>query len=326
MPPRKPRVILPYILLLIFFLTLLPGPLFFVALVMPGPMKESKTIVIPRGSSVSEIARLLDQNGLVIHPLLFRAASRLMAKDQLKAGEYEFHPGQTVLDIADVLHEGKGIIRQFTVPEGLTSYEVTSLLQTATGLTGTITNVPDEGTLLPETYNYSFGDTRASLIERMQRDAQTILNDLWEKRAENLPLKSPREAVILASIVEKETGKLADERGLVASVFINRLRLGMPLQSDPTVIYALTNGSGTLGRKLTRADLVTPSPMNTYVNAGLPPTPITNPGRAALEAVLHPQNSDYIYFVANGTGGHAFAKTLDEHNKNVAKWISLNRP
>ena len=325
-PPKKRRVILPYILLLIFFLTLLPGPLFFVALVMPGPMKENKTVIIPRGSSVSEIGRILGQNDVVIHPLLFRAASRLMANDQLKAGEYEFHAGQSVLDVADIIHEGKGVIRQLTVPEGLTSYEVTTLLQTATGLTGNVGSVPEEGSLLPETYNYSFNDTRASLIERMQRDRQTLLNEVWEKRAENLPLKTPRDALVLASIVEKETGKLASERPLVASVFINRLRLGMPLQSDPTVIYALTNGMSVLGRKLCRADLLTPSPINTYVNAGLPPTPISNPGRAALEAVLHPEASEYLYFVANGTGGHSFAKSLDEHNKNVAKWISLNRP
>jgi len=293
---------------------------------MPGPIKEAKTVIIPRGSSVREIAQILDQNQILIHPLLFRAASRLMANDQLKAGEYEFTPGQTALDIADLLHSGKTVLRQVTVPEGLTSYEISTLLRGTPALTGDLTSVPEEGSLLPETYNYTYGDSRQSIIERMQKDSRTTLQDAWDKRANDLPLKAPREALILASIVEKETGKLATERPLVASVFINRLRLNMPLQSDPTAIYALTDGAGSLGRKLTHADVITPSPMNTYTNVGLPPKPICNPGRAALEAVLHPQASDYIYFVANGTGGHAFAKSLTEHNQNVAKWISLNRP
>jgi len=323
---QRRQFILPYILLAVFFLTLLPGPLFFVALVMPGPMKETKTVIIPRGSSVREIAGILDQEGTVIHPLLFRAAARLMANNQLKAGEYQFLPGQTVLDLADIMHQGKTVLRQFTAPEGLTSYEITTLLRSTPALTGDITTVPEEGSLLPETYNYTYNDTRASLIERMQKEAQTELQDLWDKRAENLPFKSPREALILASVVEKETGKLASERPLVASVFINRMRLGMPLQSDPTVIYALTGGAGGLGRKLCHADLSTPSPMNTYVNVGLPPSPISNPGRAAIEAVLHPERSEFVYFVANGTGGHAFAKSLEEHNKNVTRWINLNKP
>lgn len=325
-PAPRRFYFLPYLLLLIFLLTLLPGPLFFVGLLMPGPQKETKTIIIPRGSSVSEIARILDQNDALIHPLLFRAASRLIAKDQLKAGEYEITPGQNVIDIATLLNEGKTVLRQVTIPEGYTSHEAAAVLRQTAALTGEIPAVPEEGSLLPETYNYAYGDTRGSLLARMQQDQQNMLQELWDKRAEGLPLKNMKEAIILASIVEKETGKRASERALVASVFINRLRLGMPLQSDPTVIYALTGGLSSLGRKLTRADLLTPSPMNSYVNAGLPPTPICNPGRAAIEAVLHPESSDYLYFVADGSGGHAFAKTLDEHNKNVAKWYSLNKP
>lgn len=313
-------------MLVIFLITLAPGPLFFVALVSPGPMQEEKTVIIPRGSSVRQIARLLDENGVILHPLLFRATSRLMAKDQLKAGEYAFAPGLTILDVTAMIREGKTVLRQVTVPEGLTSFEVTTLLRNEVALSGDIAAVPEEGSLLPETYNYAFGDTRASVIERMKNDQKALMETLWPAREENLPLKSPKEALILASIVEKETGKLADERPLVASVFINRLRLNMPLQSDPTVIYALTGGASALGRSLCRADLLTPSPMNTYVQQGLPPTPIANPGRAAIEAVLHPAKSDYLYFVANGTGGHSFAINLEEHNKNVAKWISLNRP
>ncbi len=313
-------------MLIIFLITLLPGPLFFIALVSPGPMQEEKTVVIPRGSNVRQIARMLDENGVILHPLLFRATSRLMAKDQLKAGEYAFTPGLTVLDVTAMIREGKTVLRQITIPEGLTSFEVTTLLRNTPTLTGEITTVPEEGSLLPETYNYSYGDTRASVIDRMKSDQKALMDTLWAARDENLPLKSPKEAVILASIVEKETGKLADERPLVASAFVNRLRLNMPLQSDPTVIYALTGGTSSLGRSLTRADLLTPSPMNTYVQQGLPPTPISNPGRAAIEAVLHPAKTDYLYFVANGTGGHSFAINLEEHNKNVAKWISLNKP
>ncbi|MDD3182046.1 MAG: endolytic transglycosylase MltG [Alphaproteobacteria bacterium] len=324
--PKKRQFILPYLMLAIFLLTLLPGPLFFVGLVLPGPMQETKTVIIPRGSSVREITQILDDNNILIHPLLFRAASRLIAKDQLKAGEYNLSPGLSVIDVADILNEGKTVRRQVTVPEGLTSYEVTNILRNTPVLTGDLTSVPEEGSLLPETYNYTYNDTRIGLIERMQKDAQTLLNTMWEKRDENLPFKTPKEALILASIVEKETGKMAEERPLVASVFINRLRLGMPLQSDPTVIYALTGGAGGLGRKLCHADLLTPSPMNTYVQQGLPPTPISNPGRAALESVLHPEKSDFLYFVADGSGGHAFAKSLDEHNKNVTKWIRLTKP
>ena len=324
--PKRRQYILPYLMLLIFLLTLLPAPLFVLGLVLPGPAKETKIVIIPRGSSVQDIARLLDENGLIIHPLFFRATSRLMAKDQLKAGEYEIPAGLSAMDITGILQEGKTVLRQVTVPEGLTSYEITTILINTPALTGEITSIPEDGTLLPETYNYTFGDTRQSILDRMQKDSHALVEDMWSKREDNLPLHSARDAVILASIVEKETGKLAEERPLVASVFINRLRLRMPLQSDPTVIYALTDGTGSLGRKLTRADLMTPSPMNTYVNAGLPPKAISNPGRAALMAVLHPQKSDYLYFVANGTGGHSFAQTLAEHNKNVAKWFSMSRP
>ncbi|HAX91061.1 MAG TPA: endolytic transglycosylase MltG [Rhodospirillaceae bacterium] len=307
-------------------LTFFSGPLFIISLFARGPLTETKTIVIPRGSSVSEITTLLDQNNILIHPILFRITARFLAKDQLKAGEYQFTPGLNVMEVAALLRDGKVVLRQVTAAEGLTSHEIATILQNTPALTGEVKTVPPEGSLLPETYRFTHGDSRESLIDRMQKDAAAMLAELWEGREGNLPLKSPREALILASIVEKETGKLAAERPLVASVFINRMRVRMPLQSDPTVIYALTGGTGSLGRSLTRADLSTDSPYNTYMNAGLPPTPICNPGRAAMMAVLHPEKSDYLYFVANGTGGHAFAKTLTEHNQNVAKWISLSRP
>lgn len=319
-------MILPYILFAIFVLSVLPGPLFLVSLILPGPLKESKTIIIPRGTSAQEIGRILDANDLLINPLLFRATSRMMAEDRLQAGEYRFEPGQSAVDIAVMLRDGKTVVRQFTAPEGLTSEEIKALLQAVPALTGDVGQTPPEGSLLPETYRYSYGDSRASVLERMQKAAKDALDELWKKREEGLPLASPQEALILASIVEKETGKKPEERAKVAGVFINRLRLKMPLQTDPTVIYALTKGKNPLGRSLTKADLATPSPYNTYLNAGLPPSPICNPGHAAIEAVLHPEKHEFLYFVADGTGGHAFARSLEEHNKNVVRWISLNRP
>ncbi len=325
-PLAKKRVLLPYVLLFVSLVTFFSGPLFFLSLYLPGPMKESTTVIIPRGSSVQDIAALLDQNEVLINPILFRLASRLMAKDQLKAGEYAFSVGMNVLDVTTALRDGKTVLRQITAPEGLTSHEITTLLQGTSALTGVLHAVPPEGSLLPETYRYSYGDSREGVITRMQNEARDLLEELWKNREENLPLKTPQEALILASIVEKETGKRASERPVVAGVFINRMRASMPLQSDPTVIYALTGGTGALGRSLTHADLMSSSPYNTYINAKLPPTPICNPGRAALMAVLHPEKSDFLYFVADGTGGHAFAKTLTEHNKNVAKWISLSKP
>ncbi len=324
--PKRKRVVLPYVLFAIFILTALPGPLFLVSFLLPGPLKEAKTIIIPRGSSVQEISQILDENNLLIHPLIFRATSRLMAEDRLKAGEYQFTPEQSAVDITAMLRDGKTVVRQFTAPEGLTSEEIIGLLRAVPALTGDIGQIPEEGSLLPETYRYDYGDARASVLERMQKDSKDALAQLWKKREEGHLLSSPREILILASIVEKETGKKPEERAKVAGVFLNRLRRNMPLQTDPTVIYALTQGKGPLGRSLTRADLATPSPYNTYLRAGLPPGPICNPGKAAIEAALNPEKHDLLYFVADGSGGHAFARTLEEHNKNVTRWLSLKRP
>jgi len=325
-PVRRKPLLLPYILFTIFILTALPGPLFFAALFLPGPNKEAKTIIIPRGTSVQEIGRILDQNNLLINPLLFRGMARMMAHNQLQAGEYTFEPGQSVVEITAMLRDGKTVLRQITVPEGLTSNDIVTLIRNTPDLTGDVPDIPEEGSLLPESYRYSYGENRAAIIERMEKDQRDTLAQLWETRAKDLPLTSPGEALILASIVEKETGKMAEERARVAGVFYNRLKRKMPLQTDPTVIYALTKGEKALGRSLTRADLSTPSPFNTYLNAGLPPAPICNPGRAALEAALNPESHDLLYFVANGSGGHSFSRTLNEHNKNVSHWQSLHRP
>jgi UPF0755 protein len=294
----------------------------FAAIMMPGPLAEKKIVVVPHGTSAAEIAALLESNGVVISPLLFRAASRLLPGGTLQAGEYEFTPGQSIADVVLTLREGHSIVRLFTVAEGLSSAEIADLLRDNPVLTGDIAKPPAEGSLLPESYRYSYGDGRASVIARMQKSMQDTLKELWPQRDASVPLKSPAEAVVMASIIEKETGK-PEERPRIAEVFYNRLRQSMRLQSDPTVIYALTQGKRSLDRALTRDDLMFPSPFNTYTSDGLPPAPICNPGRASLAAALHPAQGDDLYFVADGTGGHVFAKDLAAHNQNVAKWDRL---
>ncbi len=289
----------------------------------PGPLEADTIVLVPRGAGVETISRGLRDEGVIDDPFIFRIGVWVSgATGDLQAGEYLFLIGTSMRDAMDILRAGKPFTRRLTLPEGLSSAEVAVLIRDAEALEGDAVVTPPEGSLLPETYHYVRGDIRADLVRRMQRSLDETLDELWPKRAPNLPLKDKQEAVILASVVEKETG-VPEERPLVASVFINRLRTGMRLQSDPTVSYGITGGSGPLGRALTRQDLQTPSPYNTYLNDGLPPGPITNPGRAAIEAVLNPAESDFLYFVASGDGGHAFAKTLDEHNRNVEKWRKL---
>ena len=289
---------------------------------IPGPATEKKTVIIPKNSGSQQIGRILAENGIVHHALQFALPAHFVAHGRLRAGEYEIAPQITVLDLIARLQSGETVAHKISIPEGLTSAEIVALLQADSILTGEIKEIPAEGVLLPETYHYSYGDTREVMIARMRKLAETTFDVLWSQRAPDLPFTTPQQARILASIVEKETGK-ADERPRVAGVFVNRIKQGIKLQSDPTVIYAMTGGKAPLGRSLTHEDLSTASPYNTYENAGLPPAPIANPGRAALEAVLHPEKNDFIYFVADGTGGHAFAKTLDEHNANVARWRKI---
>ena len=286
----------------------------------PGPFDEERIVLVPRGSGVATIAAQLQREGLIEEPLVFRlGVRRAGAQGDLKAGEFAIPAAASPQDIMQVLLEGKTVARRVTVPEGLTSREILALVEEADFLAGDLPEPPPQGSLLPETYHYQRGDTKQALVGRMQQAMDTALADLWPGRADGLPLQSPEEAVILASIVEKETG-VGGERPLVASVFYNRLKRGMPLQSDPTVIFALTKGEKPLGRALTRQDWKVQDPYNTYQNAGLPPGPIANPNREALDAVLQPAESQFLYFVADGTGGHAFSKTLAEHNRNVAKW------
>ena len=291
-----------------------------------GPLESAAIVYIEPGSTTKKIAADLQAAGALDSPLVFYYGSKIGAGalKGLRFGEYEIQPHASIEAIIELLQSGKTYQRHVTIPEGLTSAEIVDIVNNAEVMAGKIETVPPEGSLLPQTYNYSRGDTRASLIDHMSRDMKKTLAELWEKHAPSDQVKTTEEAVALASIVEKETG-LPDERPRVAGVFYNRLKLGMPLQSDPTVIYAVTQGKAKLGRPLTRADLELPSPYNTYAHAGLPPTPIANPGRASLEAVMNPEKNDYIYFVANGTGGHSFARTLDEHNRNVAKWREASK-
>ncbi len=287
----------------------------------PGPLAAGATVIVPKGATVADIAVSLREAGVITSTLAFRAAVRL-APAPLQAGEYRFPAQASLQTTLAMLQAGETVKRRLTVPEGMTSRQVVALLTEAEGLTGEVAAPPVEGALLPETYNYAWGDSRAEMIRRMSQAMTTTVEDLWAARDPALPLSSPQDAVILASIVEKETG-IASERPRVAAVFLNRLRLGMKLQADPTVAYAVYGGSG-VGPPLTLTDLQYASPYNTYAVAGLPPGPIANPGRAALAAVLQPAATDELYFVADGSGGHVFARTLNEHQRNVARWRKAN--
>ena len=285
-----------------------------------GPLRDEKIVVIPKGAGTSGIAKVLADAGVIENPLVFKIGARLTAEGlPLHAGEFKFPASVSPRGAMRVLIEGKVVLHRLTIAEGLTVSEVYDLLAAQPDLEGPVPPKPAEGTLLPETYFFVLGDTRAQLVDRMRSEMTVQLADLWAQRDKEIPLASPEEAVTLASLVEKETSK-DNERPRVAAVFYNRMQKGMALQSDPTVIFALTDGKGKLDRTLTTADLKLDSPYNTYLNAGLPKGPIANPGLAALKAVLKPSKTKELYFVADGTGGHAFAETLDQHNKNVAKW------
>ena len=286
----------------------------------PGNYDEPKEVLILRGENSQSVALKLQESGIIEKPWLFRVIGRFNGLDKkLKAGEYRFEPQMSLLQVMEKIAAGDIFYRKVTLPEGLTTVQMLEILRRQPYLSGEISLNPQEGELMPETYSFIRGDSRDSIVLRAQKAMDAAVAQVWKTRDAELPLKTPRELLILASIVGKETG-VPEERGLVASVFVNRLRKGMLLQTDPTVIYALTGGKADLGRLLTRKDLQVDNPYNTYKYAGLPPAPICNPGRKALEAAAKPEASDYIYFVASGNGGHNFARSLNEHNRNVREW------
>jgi UPF0755 protein len=291
-----------------------------------GPLDYPTVVVIPKGEGVRQIASRLEREGVISDRLIFIASTVLYFRVQskLKAGEYAIKKHATMREVLDTLVDGKSILYSVSVPEGLTSYQIVKRLNANKHLKGRVRMIPPEGSLMPDTYRFSRNTSRTDLIARMTKEQERFVDKIWADRASNLPFTNKKEAITLASIVEKESGRV-DERDRIAAVYINRLRKGKRLESDPTIIYGLSGGKGSLGRPISKADMRQMTPYNTYRNGGLPPTPITNPGRAALEAVMRPANTQDLFFVADGTGGHTFAETFAEHKKNVAKWRIIEK-
>lgn len=286
-----------------------------------GPLGADTDVYFPRGIDLGNISQRLQQSGVIQRADVFQIAVRILGNSrQLKAGEFKFSARVTPHEVMRILVKGETVVRRLTIPEGLVRSEIFQLVRNAEGLDGHFQTESElEGSYLPDTYHFSFGDRREDLLARMQNAMTQTLKSLWVSRDDSIPLRSPGEALTLASIVERETA-LPAERARIAGVFINRLRRGMRLQSDPTVAYALGGDGTPLERPLTRTDLSFSHPYNTYTFVGLPPGPICNPGRDSIAAVMHPAQTDELYFVADGTGGHAFSKTLEEHLENVARW------
>lgn len=291
----------------------------------PGPLEESKRVVLNRGVSLNGAAKILAEAGVIESEAIFRIGARYRGDDRsLKFGEYEIPAGASMEEVLDIIVSGQSIQYKVTVAEGLTSWEVVQALNENELLSGEIEEIPAEGSLAPNTYFVARESSRNELIARMQAAQTKILEEAWASRQEDLPLSSKEEALVLASIIEKETA-VAAERGKVGGVFVNRLRRGMRMQSDPTIIYGITNGEGPLNRPIRRSDIQKPTAYNTYVIDRLPPGPIANPGRDAILAATAPEETTALYFVADGTGGHAFAETLVEHERNVAAWRKIER-
>ena len=288
----------------------------------PGPLPADKTVNIPKGDDVE---MTLEENGVIDNATLMKGVLLLERnKGNVKAGEYLFKQSASLQEVIDTLVSGKQVLHALTIPEGLTSQQTVDRMRDNDILVGDLKAVPPEGSLMPDTYKFARGTTREQLVRTMQQEERKVVNEVWARRASDTTIRSPYELVTLASIVEKETGK-ADERPRVAGVFINRLSKNIPLQSDPTIVYGLVGGKGTLGRGILKSEVEQKTPYNTYQIAGLPPGPIANPGRAALEAVANPSRTRDLYFVADGTGGHAFAETLDQHRANVVRWRQIEK-
>ena len=312
-------IVLPGLLLGVLALCVILGGIF-----MAGPHSQDARVILERGSSLRSVARTLDEAGALRSGLLFRAYVRLNGKaGALQAGEFDIAAGANMPAVLAQLVGGDVVLHPITFAEGLTSQQIIEQLRAEDVLSGAVA-IPKEGTLLPETYKVPRGMSRAALVKKMQDAQRKAIDELWPQRQKGLPVKTKQQALILASIVERETG-VAEERPLVAAVFTNRLKKRMRLQSDPTIIYGLVGGQGKLGRPIRRSEIRRKTAYNTYRINGLPPTPIANPGRASIAAVLNPVASDALYFVADGTGGHVFAKTLAEHNRNVRRWREIEK-
>ncbi|THV14391.1 endolytic transglycosylase MltG [Rhizobium rhizophilum] len=335
-PPRRSRkarsqvvIFLNFLMTMVVFVSVVAVAGFFYVMdsyQKPGPLAANTNFVVRSGAGLAEIANNLERNGIVSDARIYRyvTTTSLDEGQTLKAGEYEIKAGASMKEITALLESGKSILYAVSFPEGLTVKQMFQRLAADTVLEGDLpTELPPEGSLRPDTYKFTRGTNRAEIVTQMRADQERLIDQIWEKRDPDLPVETKEEFVTLASIVEKETGK-DDERAHVASVFINRLNKGMRLQSDPTIIYGLFGGDGKpADRPIFQSDIRKETPYNTYVIKGLPPGPIANPGRAALEAVAHPWKTEDLYFVADGTGGHAFATTLDEHNANVRRWRKI---
>ncbi len=291
-----------------------------------GPLLAKRTLIIEKGSTVAQIAKQFWRAGIIQDVSIFRIGIRLDGMDEImRAGEYEFPARVSMRDAVRLVASGKTVKRRLTIAEGLSTQQILNLLSVKVGLEGRVTReIATEGSLLPETYFFSYGDKREELLIRMKTAMDIELKKIWAMRGETIAIGSPQEALILASLIEKETGK-PGERKRISAVFHNRLKRGMRLQTDPTVVYALTRGATPLKRPLTQEDLKIQSPYNTYLRNGLPPGPIANPGRAALLAAVKPSDAQDLYFVADGSGGHLFSTTLKQHNRNVAHWRRLQQ-
>lgn len=336
-PPRRSRasrnqlvVFLNFVVSMVVLMVLAAGGAVFFgkrAFEGPGPAKVATTFLVKPNTGVAEIATQLESRGLISDARIFRLGVRAYGNAaDLKAGEYEIKPGASMHEVMDLLKSGKSVMYSMTIPEGLTVQQAFQRIAAQEALTGDMpTELPPEGSLAADTQRFTRGATRKSIIEKMMAHQKELVADIWSRRVPDLPLANIDEFVTLASIVEKETGR-GDERSRVAAVFINRLRKNMRLQSDPTILYGLFGGAGKPeNRPIYQSDIDKPTPYNTYTINGLPPTPIANPGRAALEAVANPSKTNDLYFVADGTGGHVFAETLDEHNENVARYRAIQK-
>jgi UPF0755 protein len=336
-PPRRSRqsrnqfvVFLNFLMSAIMLVTLVAAAAVYFgkrAFDAPGPAANATTVMIRPSSGVAEIADQLERRGVISDSRIFRLGVRAYGNDgALKAGEYEIKAGASMRDIMDLLKGGRSVLHSLTVPEGATVAQAWQRIAEQEALTGDMpAEMPSEGSLVADTQRFTRGTPRRQVIDKMTAEQKKLVESIWERRADDLPLKDINEFVTLASIVEKETAR-GDERSRVAAVFINRLKKNMRLQSDPTIIYGLFGGKGKPSdRPILQSDISKPTPYNTYLINGLPPTPIANPGRASLEAAANPSKTKDLYFVADGTGGHVFAETLDEHNANVARWRAFEK-